>query len=482
MTRARFMLVKLVTTLLMTTFLSVALTTDADAKRRKKKVKWKTVTHKVKKGDTLSQIAMDYGVTVKKLQRWNKKLDPAKLQIGQRIRISVKKGGKYDPTARKKKRKVAKSSKRRKQTAPARASLEVSSAVARAALYSAAAAQHSEHEGHAHDEAETTPEVAPPKIVTNDKGETVKISYYKSKANENLGSIALELGVDIQQLQKWNGIDPYTLNIPVGTQLTIRSGEKPPPPKGPVPATYRVRKGDTFLKIAKRLRVNTKKLKKWNRKVKPSKLRIGQKIRYYTWPRDGRSRSVGSPNRGRLVNGVPLESTWWLKVRYVSNAFGTRRVTQMIKAATADVAARWPESERLVVGDISFRRGGRIKKHKSHQSGRDADISYYHRGDVKLPDFRDMSVQAFDAAKNWHIFKTLIDTGQVRYIFVDYTLQRPLYEYARSIGYTAEELHDIIQYPRPRSSGRGVIRHTPGHDDHWHIRFTCGANARGCHD
>ena len=228
--------------------------------------------------------------------------------------------------------------------------------------------------------------------------------------------------------------------------------------------------------------MSTKKLKKWNRKVKPSKLRIGQSIRYYTWPRDGRSRSVGSPNRGRLVNGTPLESTWWLKVRYVSNAYGTRRVTRLIKAATADVAARWPEAERLVVGDISFKRGGRIKKHKSHQSGRDADISYYHRGNVKLPDFRDMSVDAFDASKNWHIFKTLIDTGEVRYIFVDYSLQRPLYEYARSIGYTADELHEIIQYPRPRSFGKGVIRHVPGHDDHWHIRFTCDKNARGCHD
>jgi LysM repeat protein len=475
MTRARLTIVQVVAALMMTALFSVFLTADVDAKRRKK-VRWKTVTHKVKKGDTLSQIAMDYGVTVRKLQRWNKKLDPTKLQIGQRIRISVKKGGKYDPSARKRKRKVAKSSKRRKQSAPGRASLEVSSAVARATLFSEASAR----EGGS--KPAPTPVATPPKVVTNDEGETIKVSYYKSQADENLGSIALKLGVDVQQLQKWNGIDPYTLNIPTGTQLTIRRGEKPPPPKGPVPATYTVRKGDTFLRIAKRLRVSTKKLKKWNRKVKPSRLSIGQKIRYYTWPRDGRSRSVGSPNRGRLVNGVPLESTWWLKVRYVSNAYGTRRVTRMLKAATADVAARWPESERLVVGDISFRRGGRIKKHKSHQSGRDADISYYHRGDVKLPDFRDMSIEAFDAAKNWHIFKTLIDTGQVRYIFVDYTLQRPLYEYARSIGYTAEELDDIIQYPRPRSSGRGTIRHTPGHDDHWHIRFTCGENARGCHD
>ena len=107
-------------------------------------------------------------------------------------------------------------------------------------------------------------------------------------------------------------------------------------------------------------------------------------------------------------------------MRSVSHAYGTQRVVWMLKAAVADVQARWPTAPDLVVGDISYRRGGRIKRHKSHQSGRDADISFYYRGNVQLPNFEEMDEETFDAAKNWHLFKTLIDTGEVEYIFINY--------------------------------------------------------------
>jgi murein endopeptidase len=167
-------------------------------------------------------------------------------------------------------------------------------------------------------------------------------------------------------------------------------------------------------------------------------------------------------------------------VRHVSRAYGTERTIKMLEAAVADVAARWPDSSTLVVGDISYKRGGRMRPHKSHQSGRDADLSYYHKGNVPTADFLEMTEETFDAVKNWHLFKTLIDTEQVEYIFVDYKLQRSLYHYAKSIGYSDGELEPIIQYPRGRGARTGIIRHARGHDDHWHIRFTCGPKDKRC--
>ncbi|MFB6375891.1 MAG: hypothetical protein ABEN55_22875, partial [Bradymonadaceae bacterium] len=114
------------------------------------------------------------------------------------------------------------------------------------------------------------------------------------------------------------------------------------------------------------------------------------------------------------------------------------------------------------------------------ESGRDADLSYYYRGNVDLPRFFPMTESSFDTRKNWHLFKTLIDTGEVEYIFVSYYLQEMLYKYARSIGYTKKQLKEILQYPRPKHKTVGIIRHSAGHDDHFHIRFTCGPKDRHC--
>ena len=91
-----------------------------------------------------------------------------------------------------------------------------------------------------------------------------------------------------------------------------------------------------------------------------------------------------------------------------------------------------------------------------------------------------MTAETFDARKNWHLFKTLIDSGKVQFIFVSHYLQKELYEYARSIGYTKKQLEPILQYPRSKHTPVGTIRHATGHDDHWHIRFTCGPHDKYC--
>lgn len=50
-----------------------------------------TKTHAIKKGDTFYSLAEDYKVTVKEIENANPKADPKKLQIGQKIKIPVKK-------------------------------------------------------------------------------------------------------------------------------------------------------------------------------------------------------------------------------------------------------------------------------------------------------------------------------------------------------------------------------------------------------
>lgn len=508
----------------------------ADAKRKKKKTSWKTITYTVKKGDTLDGIAKRHKTTSAKLKGWNKSVNPRTLRIGQKLRIAVPKSfasrGHSDSEQRKKviKRRgfvpgptvtqreaevvdevpfkaIDELVKENKHVEPG---FEADPGFAeptaeRAARHielpspSGEAVDEPGMDDNGHDYKEegdinegvddAEPDdgsgedlsAAPDEDEPEEKqASKVKIIEHKVLPGESVGSIALRYEADYEDIMSINKLS--SLIPSPGSKLQVRVNVPPPKPKKSLPVTHRVKRGESLTEIASKYRVSLDQIKAWNRKVNPRRLKVGQLLNLHVAAKSGRSQSVGTPNRGRLYNGVPMESTPGIRVRSVSNAYGTQRVVNMLKAAGADVKARWPYTPHLVIGDISYQNGGRIKKHKSHQSGRDADVSYYHRGDVQLPDFRPMHEDNFDVAKNWHIFKMLIDTGEVQYIFIDYTLQKPLYDYARAIGYTEDELSTLMQYPKGLQSSQGIIRHVRGHDDHWHIRFKCSDTAVRCRD
>ncbi|RAL21519.1 hypothetical protein DL240_11695 [Lujinxingia litoralis] len=309
--------------------------------------------------------------------------------------------------------------------------------------------------------------------------ESDEFSYHQVNDGETLGTIAMHYQVGIDQLLEWNDLE--SVHIEPETTLVVKSSEEVRGSSEPLPVIHVIRRGDTFEGIARRYGVTIRQVQRWNRRLNPRRLQLGQQVRLHIPGADGKSVSYGRANGGRLYNGVAMQTTPGMRVRNVARSYGTRRVVQLLQAAGADVQARWPDAPDLIVGSLSVRNGGRLRPHRSHQSGRDVDLTYYHRGNVALPDFRNMSVETFDAVKNWHMYKVLIDSGQVEYMFVDYRLQKPLYEYALSIGYTPEELEPLLQYPRGRNVSAGIIRHSRGHLNHVHIRFTCGPQDRNCH-
>lgn len=320
---------------------------------------------------------------------------------------------------------------------------------------------------------------APAAMADENDDSTAQTVRYTVNAGDTLGSIALRFNVGITDVKEWNELE--NIHVEPGKELIVQTEqEKKKKKREPLPVVHVIRRGDTFEGIAKKYRVSIKQVRRWNRRLNPRRLQLGQRVRLYIPGREGESVSYGSANRGRLYNGVALETSDVIRVRHVSRAYGTERTIKMLEAGVADVQARWPDSPTLVVGDISYKRGGRMRPHKSHQSGRDIDLSYYHKGGIPTRDFLEMTPEVFDAVKNWHLFKTLIDTEKVEYIFVDYQLQKTLYNYAKSIGYSDEELQPIIQYPHGAGASNGIIRHARGHDDHSHIRFTCGPKDKSC--
>jgi hypothetical protein len=54
---------------------------------------------------------------------------------------------------------------------------------------------------------------------------------------------------------------------------------------------------------------------------------------------------------------------------------------------------------------------------------------------------------------------------------MDYSVQALLYEHAKGKGASQDLLDELFQYPRGKRRQYGLIRHEPGHGDHFHVRF-----------
>lgn len=165
-------------------------------------VKEGTSTYTVKSGDTLSGIASRFGTTVDALVSLNGIENPNLINIGQRIKVN----GTAKPTT-------------------------------------------------------------PPKATQSTRTYTVK-------AGDTLSEIAQRFGTTTAQLAKNNNISNPNL-ISVGQKLNV--GGKA---KGSSGETYTVKSGDTLSEIAVKLGVTQKRLEQKNNIKNPNLIRVGQKIKY----------------------------------------------------------------------------------------------------------------------------------------------------------------------------------------------------------
>ena len=79
------------------------------------------------------------------------------------------------------------------------------------------------------------------------------------------------------------------------------------------------------------------------------------------------------------------------------------------------------------------------------------------------------------------MLETLLMTDQVLCVFVPKQLLAPLREEARRAGWDEGALSAffLMDGDRPR---RGIIRQSPGHGAHFHVRFRCPAGDAKCTD
>lgn len=207
---------------------------------------------------------------------------------------------------------------------------------------------------------------------------------------------------------------------------------------------------------------------------------IGPNGRSYGIRWDSVSQSTGAPNRGGVRDAAQLPASGPGFKHVGKNPWGTDEAVTFLQLAAYVVHDMFPDTTPVLIGDISRDGGGHLNPHRSHQSGRDADVGLFADGNKPLRGFVNLSPSELDLDKTWALMETLLRTGQVLYIFLDRRLQPALYNHARDRGWSEASLDRVFQYPGGRE--RTIVRHVPGHGDHMHVRFTCAPDDPDCSD
>lgn len=184
------------------------------------------------------------------------------------------------------------------------------------------------------------------------------------------------------------------------------------------------------------------------------------------------ARSVGTASGGHFVEGMPMiDDAGWV-IRDWSRAWAMPHTVRRLTAGMRYVANRYPGASPMMIGDMSRFGGGRMRPHRSHQSGRDADVTYYSRNPVPLTQqFWDARTSDFDVARTWALFRYWLKRDWAEFIFADRAIQRMLADYAYSVGEDPEFVQRVFEVEG--GGMRSIIRHSPGHANHFHVRFRC---------
>jgi murein endopeptidase len=180
------------------------------------------------------------------------------------------------------------------------------------------------------------------------------------------------------------------------------------------------------------------------------------------------SLSIGSPGSAMLINPVRLEPGPYWEIASNADVFGTTETIEAIGSALSKVHELYPDAPPIVIGDISDEDGGRLKRHQSHQGGRDVDLGFFYKSG-QSQQFVAGTAANYDPAKNWALVRALVTCTDVETILLDTRVQRLLYKYAQSIGEDQAWLDHVFQFARGYRSARVV--HVAGHRNHYHVRF-----------
>jgi LysM repeat protein len=183
--------------------------------------------------------------------------------------------------------------------------------------------------------------------------------------------------------------------------------------------------------------------------------------------------SVGRPDAGVLVNGVRMPPAPDWVVTAPDHAYGTEETVEQLGRCVRKVRASFAGSPRVMLGSISKQNGGYVAPHKSHRSGRDADVYFFRRPGAKW--FEAATRDDLDLPRTWALLRCFVSEADVDLVLIDRRVQGWLEDYAlrrgESRAWVASLFHDGVGPDGRRGPARAVVRDAPGHVAHMHVRF-----------
>lgn len=331
----------------------------------------------------------------------------------------------------------------------------------------------------------------------HDPGELPRWITHEGIPRDSLAELAVRYGVRPEKIREWN-------EIPAGEDLHPRRpgqlriyATRYPPPR--VRVEHEVVEGEQgWLTISRLYAVDSMHLRAWNVARTGRSLEPGETLEVWVDPtiyagivndlpankraamvRPG-AHGLGTPQDGELVAGVQIPPGPGYELRYPNGAWGTTWAVRQLIAALDDFNARSDYPHPIKIGTMSRQRGGKVGGHVSHQTGRDVDVRLPMRAAV--PQGLKPTPRRVDWTVTWQLIQAFARTSIVQVIFLDYKVQRRLYRAAKAAGASEEELDALLQYPRGKRANLGLVRHSPGHRGHIHVRFPCGPHESLCAD
>lgn len=245
---------------------------------------------------------------------------------------------------------------------------------------------------------------------------------------------------------------------------------------------YRVNEPMSVVQAAHRWGVALKSLLQLNPELTPqTQLKTGQILVADAYaPSAPVPYSRGKCNHGKIHHArlMPEGNGYFLR-DYRPNSWGVDTTIQSLITVFDLYAQTYPDAHKINVGDLSRRRGGRIKPHKSHQSGRDVDFGFVHTVQKDNGRFTRATASNLDVEKTWFLVESLARTGNVQVIYIDKFVQKQLYRYAAD-KLTQEQREFFFSTPRHKNASHALLQHWPGHRNHFHVRFKCPQGQFGC--
>ena len=227
----------------------------------------------VRRGDTLSEIGQQFGVSVAMIMQKNG-LRSTSIRIGQRLVVPIADYSNTIPDIQFADASLATVAYRPRINRPILMQQEVM----------ASAAEQSSGRGSSSGvtpvrtvaaRSETTPE---PSSQTESSPASVRV-VHTVRRGDTLSEIADRYRVPVRNIQGWNELRGSRINV--GQRLTIYTDGRAAPAAVSGPVTHRVRRGDTLSEIADQYNVTVSQLRQWNN-IRGSNIRIDQRLTIYS--------------------------------------------------------------------------------------------------------------------------------------------------------------------------------------------------------